>query len=100
MITRVWHGKTRREDADEYLDFLKRTAFPDYKSVDGNLDVEIWRRPDGDISHFWCVTKWDNLESIRQFAGDEVEKAKYYPEDERYLLEFEENVIHCETYRS
>lgn len=100
LITRVWHGRTHRKDADEYLDFLRRTAFPDYSSTPGNLDVEVWRRLEGDVCHFWTVTKWDSFESIERFAGKDIEKAKYYPEDSRYLLEFEENVIHCETYRS
>lgn len=80
------------------MKFLEETGVPDYKSVPGNLSVEIWRRVEGDVCHFWTVTKWDSLESIRAFAGDEIEKAKYYSEDEKYLLEFEPNVIHCETF--
>ena len=44
------------------------------------------------------VTGWDNLESIKAFAGEDYEKAVYYPEDKKYLLEFEEKVIHCETF--
>jgi len=39
-----------------------------------------------------------DLESIQKFAGNDYEKAKYYPEDEKYLLEFEEKVNHYETY--
>jgi heme-degrading monooxygenase HmoA len=74
------------------------TGVPDYKSVPGNLSVEIWRRIDGDLCHFWTVTKWDSYESIRKFAGDDVEKAKYYEDDVKYLLDFEEKVIHCETF--
>ena len=97
-ITRVWHGRTRVEHADEYLQFLIDTGVTDYKSVEGNLSVEIWRRLDGDVCHFWTVTKWDSYESIRKFAGGDLEKAKYYPEDSKYLLEFEPTVQHCETF--
>ena len=42
--------------------------------------------------------KRKGFESIKQFAGDDYEKAKYYPEDKKYLLEFEDSVIHCETF--
>ena len=98
MITRVWHGTTALKDTDPYLRFLIDTAVPDYKQCAGNLDVEIWRRIEDDICHFWTVTKWDSLESIRGFAGDDLEKAKYYPEDSGFLLEFEENVFHAETF--
>jgi len=97
-ITRIWHGITKVEHADEYLDFLEQSGVSDYKSTDGNLSVEILRRIDVDKCHFWTVTKWDGYESIKKFAGEDFEKAKYYPEDKNYLLEFEPNVIHCETF--
>lgn len=97
-ITRIWHGKTRAERADEYLQVIIGTGVKDYKSVPGNLSVEIWRRKEDDVCHFWTVTKWDSYESIRNFAGEDLDKAKYYPEDADFLLEFEEKVIHCETF--
>lgn len=37
---------------------------------------------------------------IRAFAGDEIERAKYYPEDAKYLLEFEPTVPHFEATES
>lgn len=97
-ITRIWHGRTQTEHAAEYLEFLKQTGVADYKSISGNLSVEIWRQIEGEVCHFWTVTKWDNVESIKLFAGDDYTKAKYYPEDEKYLLEFEPTVRHCETF--
>ena len=98
IITRIWHGRTRAEEADEYLEFLIETGVSDYKKTPGNLSVEILRRIEDDVCHFWTVTKWDSFESIKKFAGEDYEKAKYYEEDKRYLLEFEPHVIHCETF--
>jgi heme-degrading monooxygenase HmoA len=98
IITRIWHGTTRAGHADEYLDFLIKTGVADYKATEGNLSVEIWRRVEGDICHFWTVTKWDSFENIKKFAGEDYEKAKYYEEDKQYLLEFEPQVTHCETF--
>lgn len=98
MITRIWHGTTKLEHVEEYLWFLEKSGVADYKNTEGNLSVKILRRIDGDVCHFWTVTEWDNYESIKKFAGDDYEKAKYYPEDKGYLLEFEPNVIHCETF--
>lgn len=94
MICRMWHGRTPRAKADAYARFLEQRAIPDYRSVPGNLDVAILRRDEGDITHFLTVTRWDSEASIRRFAGDDLLKAKYYPEDEQYLLEFEPQVQH------
>lgn len=80
-ITRIWHGRTRREHADEYLDFLGRTGVPDYSSTGGNLSVKVLRRIEGDICHFWTVTEWDSMASIAKFTGEDTETARYYPED-------------------
>jgi heme-degrading monooxygenase HmoA len=98
VITRMWHGKTKIEDADKYLDYLEETGIKDYKNIPGNLSAEIWRRKEKDICHYWTITKWNSINSIIQFAGEQYEKARYYPEDKEYLLEFEENVIHYETF--
>jgi len=35
-------------------------------------------------------TLWDSMESVKRFAGEHPEKAKYYPEDDSFLLEKEE----------
>jgi heme-degrading monooxygenase HmoA len=98
VITRIWHGTTRAEHADIYLDYLKKSGIPDYKNIDGNLSVEVWRKTEGDICHFWTVTKWNSFDSIKNFAGKQYEKARYYPDDKDYLLDFEEHVEHYETF--
>lgn len=98
IITRIWHGTTRAEHADIYLDYLEKSGIPDYKNIDGNLSAEVWRQITGDICHFWTVTKWDSYNSIKKFAGKNYEKARYYPDDKDYLLDFEEQVEHYETF--
>ena len=98
VITRIWHGKTKAKHAEEYLEFVVKTGVRDYKKTPGNLSVQILRRIDGDVCHFWTVTRWDSVDHIKKFAGEDYEKAHYYPEDKNYLLEFEPNVIHCETF--
>lgn len=96
MIARIWHGVTRAEDYDEYWQFLHQRAIPDYRATPGNLGVRLLRRLDGGRAHFITMSFWPSLDVIRAFAGDNVERAKYYPEDTRYLLEFEPTVQHYE----
>ena len=94
MIVRIWHGRTRRERADEYGAFLTLRAIPDYRDTPGNLDVAILRRDEADVSHFLTVTRWESQDAIGAFAGSDLLKAKYYPEDRDFLLEFEPEVHH------
>ena len=97
MIARIWHGKTKTSDADEYRDFLIKRAIPDYTSTEGNISAHILRRIEGEEAHFITLTLWEDAEVIKRFAGEEIERAKYYPEDENYLLEFEPTVTHYEV---
>src|SRR5687767_12404198 len=98
MIVRIWHGRTKTSDAEVYRQFVITTGITDYKSVKGNLGAQVWQRQEVDITHIWTVSWWDNLESIKAFAGNDIGKAKYYEEDKDYLLEFEPSVMHCESY--
>ena len=98
MITRIWHGRTKIQDADAYLEYIRSTGFEEYTSIPGNISAKILRKKEGDICHFYTITEWDAIESIKKFAGNDFEKAKYYEDDKNYLLEFEEKVNHYETF--
>ena len=97
MIVRMWHGRVPREKAEAYRKFLNSRAIPDYRSTPGNVGVYILERPAEDAVHFVTLTYWESLDAIRAFAGDEVSRAKYYPEDSEFLLEFEPEVAHYEV---
>ena len=98
MIARIWHGKTDKSKFGEYSEFLRKVAIPDYKKIIGMQGFSFLRRTSGSEAHFMLITYWNNWEALRQFAGEDVEKAKYFPEDNDFLLEFEENVQHFEVF--
>jgi len=85
-IMRLWRGEVPIEKADEYQNFMVERAAPDYASVDGLLKLYFQRRDEDEIAHFLLITIWDSLESIKKFAGARPELAKYYPEDDNFLL--------------
>ena len=96
MIARIWQGMTAVDNADKYAVFLNVRAIPDYRGTPGNLSVHILGRDEGDRTHFITLTFWESIETIKGFAGDPVDRAKYYPEDKDLLLEFESKVQHWE----
>jgi heme-degrading monooxygenase HmoA len=59
--------------------------------------VQLLRRIEGDQAHFLIITFWESVEAIQRFAGQDYEKARYYPEDQDFLIEFEETVVHYEV---
>ncbi len=87
MIVRSWAGRTALKDGDAYERFMIERAAPDYASVEGLKARYFTRRDEGDEAHFLLITIWDSMDAVEAFAGADPAKAKYYPEDDRYLLE-------------
>lgn len=75
---------------------MRERAAPDYCSVPGLQKLFFTRRDEGDVSHFLLLTIWDSIDAVKKFAGENPEFAKYYPEDDDYLLEKEK---HSQNYR-
>ena len=97
MIARIWKGETPESKADQYFDFLKVTGIKDYRETKGNQGVLVLRRISEGRAEFLLLTFWESWDAIRQFAGDDVEKAFYYPEDSEYLLSMEPEFEHYEV---
>ena len=97
MVVRMWHGRVPSSKALAYREFLNQRAISDYQTVPGNISVHILERPDGDVTHFITLTFWQDRKAIQSFAGDDIEQAKYYPEDQDFLLEFEPTVVHYDV---
>jgi heme-degrading monooxygenase HmoA len=97
MIARSWHGRVPATKAEAYYQYLLRTGLADYRATAGNRGVQVLRRVRDGIAEYQLVTLWDSLESIRAFAGPDPEVARYYPEDDDYLLEREPFVAHYEV---
>jgi len=98
MIARIWHGKTKASDATAYLEYLFQSGIPAYRATSGNKGAWVLRRMDNGVAHFITLSFWESHDAIVAFAGADIAVAKYYPEDEKYLLEFEPTVMHYELF--
>lgn len=97
MIARAWGGAVRASDADAYLDYLHATGLAAYRATPGNRGLLALRRLDGDRAEFLLLTLWESEEAIRRFAGEDIERAVFYPEDDRFLVARDERVRHFEV---
>ena len=94
MVARVWRGWTRAQDAERYVDYMNQTGVPGLAGTDGNRGVYIFSRIDGERAEVIVTSLWESLEAIRGFAGDEVERAVFYPDDDAYLVDRELTCTH------
>ena len=85
MIARTWSGRTKSEHADAYLKIVRETGLSDIPHTPGNQGAWLLRREDGEEVEFLLISLWDSFESITAFAGPDVDKARYYPENTRAL---------------
>ncbi len=97
MIARMWRGAVRREDGDAYEAYIGETGLAGYEATPGNRGAWLLRRELGDLTEFVTFTLWDSLDAVRAFAGDDVERAVFYPEDDRFLVERDDVVKHFEV---
>ena len=95
MIFRKWTGRIRTTDADTYIQYSRDTGGDEYAATEGNLGYQILLRDLGDgSSEVSTVSWWRDLDAVKRFAGEDYERAVYYPEDDRYLLERPDRVEH------
>ena len=97
MIARIWRGAVRAAQADEYYRYLEETGLKEYRQTAGNRGVQVLRRIQGEACEYLLITFWESWEAIRRFAGDQPEKAVYYPRDREFLLALEPDVQHFEV---
>jgi len=98
MISRVWSGRTTAENADAYERFLREDVFLGIEArVEGFRGAHLLRRALGDGVEFIVITRYDSLEAIRQFAGEDYEVAVIEPEARELLEQADELARHYET---
>ena len=95
MIARVWRGWVRTDRAAEYVAYIEQTGMAAYRATPGNVDAQMWTRELGDgRTEVVTVSRWESLEVIVGFAGSDITRAVFYPEDDDFLVGREETVTH------
>jgi heme-degrading monooxygenase HmoA len=97
MIARTWRGATSAADADAYREYLHETGLADFRRTEGNRGALALRSIEGNRAEFVILSLWDSEDAIRRFAGEDISKAVFYPEDERFLIERDNDVSHYEV---
>ncbi|MDB6099786.1 MAG: hypothetical protein JWN58_2489 [Gammaproteobacteria bacterium] len=97
-ILREWRAEIRRALKDEYVKYVVSTGLAGYREASGNLGAVVAVRDlDDERSEIVTLSWWKDNASIATFAGDDIGRARYYPEDDRYLLTRPDTVHHYQS---
>ena len=97
MITRIWHGYTKPENAQAYQQLLTSKILPGIHRVQGYRGSYLLRKDSPGEVEFVTLTLWESMDAIREFAGDDYEVAVVPPEAQALLARFDARSVHYET---
>jgi hypothetical protein len=98
MIARIWRGWVATGRVGDYVAYIEETGIAEYRQTPGNLGAQMLTRDLGDgRTEVLTLSWWTSLESIRSFAGDDIDVAKFYAEDDEFLVDRETTVTHYQV---
>ena len=103
MIGRIWHGWTTPQNAAKYERLLKEEVFSGIadRKVPGYKGIQLFRRPlDNDEVEFVTIMWFDSWDAVKQFAGEDYERAYVPPVAREVLARFDERSQHYEIKES
>ena len=96
MIARIWRGAVRAEDADAYAAYVQRTGIEGYQRTPGNRGAWLLRRVEAERAEIVTLSFWESRAAIEGFAGSDIDRAVFYPDDDQFLIERDLTVRHYE----
>jgi hypothetical protein len=97
-VLREWRAEIRRELKDEYTRYVLETGIAGYRAVPGNLGAAVATRDlDSERSEIVTLSWWVDEASIKAFAGENIDRARYFPADDRFLLTRPDRVYHYDS---
>lgn len=86
MISRTWHGMVPIKHREAFKAYEYETGVKDTTALPGNRGAFLTVVDQGPYAHFFLCTKWDSMESMMAYGGDNPTVAVTYPKDEEYGL--------------
>ena len=97
MIVRTWNGQTATSNATEYFQHVTESVLPSLSKIAGFRGGYVLRRDvEGKVA-FVVATLWDSMSAVREFAGEQPERAVVEPEARAVLTSYDRTVKHYEV---
>lgn len=98
-IKRIWHGWTTLENANAYQTLLHDSVFPEIesKNIRGYKGMELLRRETSEEVEFITIMKFDSIENVVEFQGDDYQRSYVPAEAQKLLKRWDEFSAHYEV---
>jgi heme-degrading monooxygenase HmoA len=100
MIARVWRCTAAGDKAAHYIEHFNHGVLPELRQIDGYKGAYLLRRELDDGVEITVMTLWESMDTIRKFAGENVETAVVAPAAQAVLRSFDKTVTHHEIVMS
>ncbi|APV44811.1 hypothetical protein Dform_01489 [Dehalogenimonas formicexedens] len=99
MIVRIWHGWAAPGKDDQYEELLKEEIFTRIANryIKGYQGIRLLRRDSGDETEFITIMTFDDLDAVKEFAGEDYEAAVVPPKARQLLSHFDQTSQHYEV---
>ncbi len=99
MIIRIWHGWTSPTNAEAYEKLLKSEIFVGIskREINGYHGIQLLRRNLPDCVEFLTIMRFESIDAVREFAGEDYEKAVVPPKGQALLSNFDDRSQHYEV---
>ena len=97
MLARSWTGRASPENAAGYVEYFKKSVFPELRRIEGHRGAYVLQRSLGDTVEIVVLTLWDSMAAVKSFAGDDPASAVVEDEAKAFLTEFDSGVKHFEV---
>jgi len=94
MIERVWSARTTRDGALEYAEHFRRVVLPELGAIAGYRGARLMEREQDGAIEVVVVTRWQTLDAIRAFAGNELERAVVHDAAAALFTDYDRKVRH------
>jgi heme-degrading monooxygenase HmoA len=97
VISRQWRALAHRNEAPNYVEYLRSETFPALKAMPGFVDASILSRTFGAGVEFLIETRWESLTAITSFAGADTEAAVVPPKVSAMMIEYDDRARHFDV---
>ena len=84
-IARIWRGRTTREKADDYADYLRSEGVTPL--LEKALGAQMFRDDRASESEFVTISYWESVVAMSRFAGPDPRRIHHLPRDAEFLIE-------------